>query len=677
MKTTSTTKAAAKLIFLLIFVSAAFAQNPYGTGLLKNVDLGSLADPSVVFSSNSGFGNNGFLPHPDSLLKDYRYELYIPAAYDSSEAYGIISWISSGSDGAIPPSWVSVLDERKLIWVGGLDIGNPVFVDKRMGVAWAAILRLKEVLHIDEDRIYTAGKSGGARVANTLAYIYPEWIDATLPLCGASFPLEVDQDYETHNPNSHYEVTLPFTASDLAYIKTFDQKYGIMTSFDDFREGDIMNIYHNGLEPNGMKGRFFETPGGHCATTREQFVDALNFVEHSFQAVIEDDFDQAASTIGNGYQAQAASLVGGSMDLLPDSSLAQVKTQDIFHWKDPKGSIIRTTLQVDSTSGNTENLRLHLGLWERGSHYCEWEGNAMPDSISGILVSFDFSGQQPTAEVHIRNDQDPGANSLFFSGEFADWKFSEEMRIKLHLWDKELRVEFSNHFSSSATAFRGAKLLDDERSVRIRWSDVQQNPAYWDTTQWSQGAFMTVVSDKINPANPVAPVQLDYLSVIAEEVELPISPPSVSAVENGPNIDADTGFVSYQWYWGGSPIAGQTGPSLLGIPGTGTYYVIVRDANGCTARSNDVQVVLSTIEGELSASSLRVYPNPFSTQVTVEGSREELQGLRVFDARGRELSQLIGIDHIRPTQLKLDFSVLPAGLYLIESFGSVNKVYKR
>lgn len=677
MKATLLTKSLIYLVFSFLLVTTTQAQNPYGTGLLKNVDLGLLNDPSVVFSSNSGFGNNGYLPHPDTLLKTYKYELYIPPNYDSTEAYGLITWVSSGSDGAIPSSWVSVLDERKLIWVGGLNIGNPIFIDKRMGVAWAAIHKLKEVLNIDEDRIYTSGKSGGARMANTLAYIYPEWIDATLPLCGASYPLEVDQDYETRNPNSHYEVILPFTANHLTYIKSFDQKYGIMTSFDDFREGDIMNIYHNGLELDGMKSRFFETPGGHCATTKEQFTDALNFVEHAFQEVIKDDFDQDPNTIGNGYVTQQTALAGGNMTLTPDTSLAQVKSKDIFHWNDPKGSIIRSTLKIDSTTGNTQNLRLHLGLWESGNHYCGFEGNEMADSISGMMITVDFSGTQPTAEIHIRNDKDPLASTLFFSGQFTDWKFSEDMKVKLHLWDKELRVEFSNHFSMAATTFSGAKLLDDSRSVRIRWSDVQQVPTYWDTTQWSNGGFLTVTAEKINQADPVAQTHLDYLSVIAEEASLPITLPSVTAVENGPNIDADPGFASYQWYWGGTPIAGQTGPSYIGISGTGTYYVIVQDANGCMAQSNDVIVVLSAIEGEIATSPLLIYPNPSFDQVTVEGPWDELSALRVFDALGREVSRLVNRTDIDRTKISLDLSRLSAGVYVIQSRRYSHKLYKQ
>ena len=94
-----------KSVFLLMLLASmvqlAIAQSPFGTGQIDDQDIGVLNDRSVIFPSNSGWGTTGFYPDMDTLLKDYVYDLYIPTDYDSTEPYGLVTYINSGNNAPI------------------------------------------------------------------------------------------------------------------------------------------------------------------------------------------------------------------------------------------------------------------------------------------------------------------------------------------------------------------------------------------------------------------------------------------------------------------------------------------------------------------------------------------------------------------------------------------------
>ena len=130
---------------LLMKAGSLFGQaSPYGTGSIFNQVLGNLQDNSVIFESNTGLGNNGFFPDPSAILPNAGFDIYVPASYDGSEPYGLITYISSTNDGGIKPEWIPVLESHKLIWVAGDNLGNSQQLDIRLGTAWAAVYRMKE-----------------------------------------------------------------------------------------------------------------------------------------------------------------------------------------------------------------------------------------------------------------------------------------------------------------------------------------------------------------------------------------------------------------------------------------------------------------------------------------------------------------------------------------------------
>jgi hypothetical protein len=99
-----------------------------------------------------------------------------------------------------------------------------------------------------------------------------------------------------------------------------------------------------------------------------------------------------------------------------------------------------------------------------------------------------------------------------------------------------------------------------------------------------------------------------------------------------------TSPYSYSWREQSLP-ASQIGSGLNYVVNSyGTYYVVITDANSCTSQSNTItysEGPLGTIDFSL-AINLRVYPNPFREETTVDfGQRINKATIRIVDVYGK------------------------------------------
>lgn len=679
-------------------------QSPFGTGQINDQNIGQLDDPSVVVPSQSGYGFNDFFPDAQESLQNYTFDIYVPEDYDGSEAYGLVVFINSGNNGGFKSQWHPVLDERKLIWISGDQIGNSIYINIRMGVAMAGALRMQELFNIDTNRIYTSGNSGGARMGHNLAFIYPETFKGAMPSCGGSYIRQVDQDYETQQPDGHYEAILNYPANYLDYLLPFDQRFANLTSYDDFREGDIMNIYHNGSEIDGLKGKFLETAGGHCSTTTEHFRDALNFVEHPFYEVIQENFE---ATTEVPFEMTNAMLASPYLQLEHNvNGFAQVQSKDLFLWDDPMGVILETSIQLPPNSFNS-NTRFHQGIWSMGNptDYCGFIGNELQGDIPAILLTVDFSTDFPTLNVSVNNPEQPTTEVLFTST-FTDWDITQSLDIKYHLWGEELRIELGSHLATPTAIETGVRLLDDNRSIRIRWSEMTTD--FWSDTAWSDGAFLTLLSEKNDASLDATNLFVDRLELITANTDIATGIPNssnslsesicmgdsyefngqtitdagtyeaslvnalgcdslvtldltvnalpeVTISESNDAITTNMTFESYQWYFDGQLLPDETGATINPTE-SGEYYVIVTNANGCNNISNTINYT-STSLVNLEAYGIVVSPNPTQGNLIIEANGHHLK-TELFDLSGKLVM----------TDLKAvnDLSHLENGLYILK-----------
>lgn len=497
--------------FILLFLStfSAFSQpSPWGTGSVFNQSLDSLeADYTITSHVGISFNLNNF-------LNNYNYNIHIPYNYNGSEAFGLITFINAANNGNLISSWLPVLAEKKLILVAGNNIGNSVAVDTRIGVVLAACQSLQKTLNIDSTRIYSSGASGGGRSASHLLFCFPEIFAGMIPNCGANYLRQVDQDYETQNPNSHYEYIFPYTSAQFAYVKSFNPILAYLTAYDDFREGDLMNIYHNGAEPDGFEAKILEISGGHCNTSTEHFRDGLNFLEHPFWEVAKDSFASSGPITGNGFKLLNANILNNNLVLDPDLK-ARAYTRNPLKWNDPKGAIIRASFRLDSLSF-AENCILNLGFYDLvdSSLFNQSIGDSLLTATPGLLITYKFDSVAPKVSVLISSPSKGYNGDTIFSGRFIDFSANSKQAIKLHLWQDEWRLEFSQHFDpNSVQRINAVKLLDDHRSLRIRPS----TNTLWDTSDYHSGTLISLYSERIKPNLNSSTVAFGYFQIISAD----------------------------------------------------------------------------------------------------------------------------------------------------------------
>jgi len=472
------------LIVLCLYALPIWSQpSPWGNGLVQNISLDSLAIDST-WTSHTGFSTS-----LNNYLDNYNYNIYIPPGYDGTKAYGLITFINAGNTGSIWSQWQPVLDQKNIILIAGNGIGNSVFVPDRMGVALAGAYALSQSLNIDTNRIYTSGNSGGGRTASVLMYLYPEFFKAMIPNCGSAYLRQVAQDYETHQPNSNYEYLYQFTPTELEYVRNYNRRVSLLTAYNDFREGDLMNIYHNGNEPDGFEAKLLDIPGNHCATTSQHFLDGLNFIEHPHLALAVDSFQANSPIKGSGYLLKGAQI-NSSLSL--GDTLSNVRLLDPLRWNDQFGAVMRLEFSLNSAS-SSENEYLNLGLYDLAdsSFYQQIPNPDGQDLSPYFLIRYITDSIQPQVIVLYNNPRKGFQQDTIFRARFVDWDNGDRQRLKIHAWNNEWRIEFGAHFDVPITLGQNVKLLDDDRSVQFL------NQSNWDSTDFGAALISFSAARKV------------------------------------------------------------------------------------------------------------------------------------------------------------------------------------
>ena len=499
--------------------TAPGAVSPVATGFSSNVVLGrrTRTTPSAnpVASGAVATGLD---------LQTLTYDVYVPPAYTGDTPYGLIVFINSGDDGGAPNStYLPLMASERLIHIAPDGAGNSVNVDIRMGRAVLGALRAMEVFNIDPRRVYAMGNSGGARSAHMVLYQYPDLFTGGMPRCGASYPREVTQEFETQEPDSNYEFAGSFyfpNVGGLPYLEALRQRrhrFALMTTFDDFREGDVFNVYHHGMEEDGLISRLVQGSGGHCATDAAHFYDALGFVEHPWLEVYSDEFgDGVPSTRPGGLAgvvpvSGSVSESGGVLRLSPDGAPAVTLIPQRAHWSDRHGVVVRAQPNLaGAPSGWFE-----LGIWpyEQAVHT-----DALALTPTSLLAESSAprlglrlirAGATDRVEVVV---QRPGqaVQTIFRGDVVAGTTVGGGYDVKLEAWDAELQIDLGRPLATPAVIATGVRLLDDRRTIRVRWSAL--SPAGWPAGVWSSdvGSVLTVAAG--GEATDV--VTVDNLSVV-------------------------------------------------------------------------------------------------------------------------------------------------------------------
>ena len=106
--------------------------------------------------------------------KNEKFGLYVPAQ-KPAKGYGLLVWVSPLDEAGMPPGWHATLEDRGVIFVTAARSGNGASsLARRIPLALTAAANVSRDYPVDPNRVWIAGFSGGARVAERMALAFPD-----------------------------------------------------------------------------------------------------------------------------------------------------------------------------------------------------------------------------------------------------------------------------------------------------------------------------------------------------------------------------------------------------------------------------------------------------------------------------------------------------------------------
>lgn len=122
-----------------------------------------------------------------------------------------------------------------------------------------------------------------------------------------------------------------------------------------------------------------------------------------------------------------------------------------------------------------------------------------------------------------------------------------------------------------------------------------------------------------------------------------------------------------------SDLVAYTTEDLRPLIGTTYYRLKQTDFDGKSSYSP-----IATINmGDIEASKLVLFPNLATNQLTIKGNPLELLSFNIYNVLGTEISTFINIVEKSATEISIDISQLPSGVYVIKTKSLVNTFVKK
>src|SRR5690348_983382 len=129
-------------------------------------------------------------------LAQERFVLYVPPHAPPPEGYALLVFVPPWQETRVSPQWIPILNREDTILVSAAHSGNDTDVlNRREPLAILAAYNVMQRYHVDPQRVYVGGFSGGSRVALRLALAYPDLFRGALleagsdPIGSAQIPL--------------------------------------------------------------------------------------------------------------------------------------------------------------------------------------------------------------------------------------------------------------------------------------------------------------------------------------------------------------------------------------------------------------------------------------------------------------------------------------------------------
>lgn len=206
--------------------------------------------------------------------------MYVPPNYTGSEPYGLIVFTFADPQARLPVGWQAVLDARKYLFVAAENAGNDQPRARRLGLAVMGAMQVMKEYRIDSKRVYAAGFSGGARMAGLLGFYQSDVFRGTVQNSGADFYRPVPVVEATSLVDTAGRPYGLLVASNNEVRQARSVRFVLITGTNDFRRGNILDIFHGGFERDGFKAKLLDVPGmSHDICDGETLARAIDFLE--------------------------------------------------------------------------------------------------------------------------------------------------------------------------------------------------------------------------------------------------------------------------------------------------------------------------------------------------------------------------------------------------------------
>jgi hypothetical protein len=210
-----------------------------------------------------------------------RFFVHISAAYSGQSRYGLVVFVDAGDRvNVMPDGWPSVLDARNFLFIAPENAGNDQYRERRLGLGVLSALEMMKHYQIDANRVYISGFSGGARMAGLLGFFQSDVFQGTIQNCGADFYEHVPQVYSTSQLDTAGRPYgfFPATADEVHGAKRV--RFVLITGSEDFRRGNILDVFNGGFVKAGFQAKLFDVPGmSHDTADARTLNAALDFLE--------------------------------------------------------------------------------------------------------------------------------------------------------------------------------------------------------------------------------------------------------------------------------------------------------------------------------------------------------------------------------------------------------------
>ena len=220
------------------------------------------------------------------------WSVYVPANYQSDKPYGIFVYISSSDTGEIPHPWIPVFDRHNLIWVGPNHAGNRVYPKIntlwRHALALESVNQIKKRYHVDNERIYVSGRSGGGRIASYVAIINSDLFTGGYYIVGGNPYRAIEVAAEVYMPGFKKKPT------ETQLYRARQDRFVMLTGSNDFNREEMRAVYDLYIEDNFHHVTYLDVPGmGHDQPPVDWFEKGVIALDEPLMKRTQKEFNRA------------------------------------------------------------------------------------------------------------------------------------------------------------------------------------------------------------------------------------------------------------------------------------------------------------------------------------------------------------------------------------------------